>query len=61
MLGAWLWDGLPVKVRPKRSSLGSVICLGVVVFNIESALGSISGNWASFSSWAFMLELESLV
>ncbi len=46
---------LPVKFRPNMSSSGGRICLGVVVLVIDSALGSISGNWAIASSCDCML------
>lgn len=41
---------LPVNVRPKTSSAAGTVCLGVIVLVIESAPGSISGNWAISSS-----------
>lgn len=48
-------EDLPVKVRPKTSSSGGTICLGVVVFVIDSALAFMSGNWAIASSCDRML------
>lgn len=46
---------LPVNVRPKTSSLEGTSSLGVVVFTIERAEGSMPGSFAIASSCDCML------
>lgn len=48
-------EPVPVKVLPKTNSVGGTSSLGVVVFVMESLLGSISWTFTVDAAWAWML------